>query len=368
MRSTIRRLATGSLIVLVNLALLIAVLVFIEGLLSYAIFFRTFSRHGLQPLRHHTQYDSELGWVSLPNLDIKNIYGPGAHLRTNGRGFRNSDDFPPSRHPDRRRILCSGDSVTFGQYVDDHQAFCNLFASLDPTLEAINMGQVGYGVDQAYLWYRRDADDLDVDIHILAFITHDFLRMQFDEFIGFPRPVMVVRDGKLELSNTPLSQAPFSLPWLTLLSRGADRLKTVEVAAKLRKKLPLAPREVSGALTIRGVDEVQEVLGALFEELRDYNDDHSRTTVLLYLPSVEELQNPTQDLADWGSFVESNAAELDVLFVDLVKNFASLPIHQATGLFVDGYHLSEEGNARVARAVLERLRVDPRTARRLIDN
>ena len=39
--------------------------------------------------------------------------------------------------------------------------------------ETINMGQVGYGVDQAFLWYRRDADDLDVDVQFLAFIPND---------------------------------------------------------------------------------------------------------------------------------------------------------------------------------------------------
>jgi len=65
-----------------------------------------------------------------------------------------------------------------------------VLAELDPQLETINMGLVGYGVDQAYRWYRRDA--ADVDVHISAFIMHDFMRMQYDKFIGVARPVVVL--------------------------------------------------------------------------------------------------------------------------------------------------------------------------------
>ena len=63
--------------------------------------------------------------------------------------------------------------------------------SLDPRLETLNMGQGGYGVDQAYLWYKRDAAKFEHQVHLLAFITDDFVRMQSDRFRGYGKPVIM---------------------------------------------------------------------------------------------------------------------------------------------------------------------------------
>ena len=275
-----------------NLALLIAALVFVEGLASYALLFREFAHHPLRPLHQHTRYDAEIGWVSLPNLELEDMYGPGVRLFTNGRGFRNSEDIEPARRPGRRRVVCSGDSVTFGQYVDGDQTWCSQLGDLDPALEPVNMGQVGYGVDQAYLWYRQDADDLEVDLHLLAFITHNFMRMKYPSYGGFGRPVLVVRDGKLEVANAPVPKKGYVMPTLTLVTARLDRLRTMEVAAKIRKRLPLGRQEVPGAWRARGNDEVRQVMSALFQELKRFNQERSRATALVYLPSVEELRNP----------------------------------------------------------------------------
>jgi hypothetical protein len=366
MREHIRRVGRLAMIVLANVALLVALLVVIEGLSGYAIFLKELAPQLRESKLRHTEYDPEIGWVGLPNVNIKDMYGPGAHLRTNGRGFRNAKDFQPKRDGDARRIVCSGDSVTFGEHVGDDQTFCSLLAELDPKLEPINMGQVGYGVDQAYLWYRRDAEDLEVDVSILAFITHDFMRMRYDKFMGVARPVMVLEDGKPVVSNVPISQSTYAMPpWLAETLNRADGLSTVKLATGIRKKLNLAPRKVPGAWDARGAEEVKTVVARLFEELRDYDSAHSRATVLVYFPSVEELQQPTTELAYWLSFVESTARELDIPLINFVSVFSELPAAEVTRLFVDGYHFSESGNALVARELLKRLRDDPRAAARL---
>jgi hypothetical protein len=248
MKEHIRRVSRLTGILLANVALLVALLVIIEGLSSYAFFLNDLVPRLRESNLSHTQYDAEIGWVGLPNVDIKDMYGPGAHLRTNGQGFRNAEDFQPKRDSDARRVVCSGDSVTFGEHVGNDQTFCSLLAELDPKLEPINMGQVGYGVDQAYLWYKRDADDLDVDVHIFAFITHDFMRMQYDKFMGIPRPVVVLEDGKPVVTNVPISQSTYAMPtWLAETLNSAEGLRTVKLATGIRKRLKLAPRKVPGA-------------------------------------------------------------------------------------------------------------------------
>jgi hypothetical protein len=366
MRQQSNRLGRGALILVANVGLLIVLLLMIEGFSSYVIFLRDLAYHAQRSSQRHTAYDAEIGWVGMPNLDIKDMYGPGADLRTNGQGFRNVKDFEPKREAGGRRIVCSGDSVTFGEQVGNQHTFCNLLAELDPKLESINMGQVGYGVDQAYLWYRRDSEGLEVDVHVLAFITHDFKRMQYDEFMGVPRPLMVVQDGELIVANAPLSRSAYTMPpWLTEALNRMDGLRTVSLLNRIRKTLKLEPKEVPGAWNARRAEEVKAVLTRLFEDLRDYNDARSRTTVLVYLPSAEELRQPTAELADWVSFVESDARRLDIPFINFASQLAELPVADAAGLFVDGYHLSEAGNALVARKLLEQLQNDPRTNARL---
>jgi hypothetical protein len=247
--------------------------------------------------------------------------------------------------------------------VDGDETWCSLFGDLDPALEPVNMGQVGYGVDQAYLWYRRDAADLDVDLHLLAFITHDFMRMKYREFAGFGRPVLVVRDGRIEMANEPIPEKGFIMPTLTLVLARLDRLRTTEVAGKIRKRLPLARREVPGAWRSRENDEVRSVLSVMFRELKQFNRERSRGTALVYLPSVEELRNPgNADLAEWLAFAEAQADELDLPLFNMVEELGALPAHEVGGLFRDGYHFTAAGHALVARTLLEGLRADPRSS------
>ena len=114
------------------------------------------------------------------------------------------------------------------------------------------MGQVGYGVDQAYLYYRRDADELDVNVSILAFITHDFMRMQYDKFMGIPRPTMVLQDGKPVITNTPISKTTYAMPiWLAETLNSADDLSTLKLATKVRDRLNLTPRGAGGMARAR---------------------------------------------------------------------------------------------------------------------
>jgi hypothetical protein len=153
--------------------------------------------------------------------------------------------------------------------------------------------------------------------------------------------------------------------WLAETLNSADGLRTLKLATKIRNRLNLAPRKVPGAWDARGAEEVEALVAGLFEDLRDHDTARSRATVLVYFPSVEELQQPNAELSYWMSVVESNAQRLDLPFVNFVSRFGQLPAAEAMSLFVDGYHFSEKGHALVARELLEHLREDPRTSGRL---
>ena len=145
---------------LVNLIIIILLLIILEGGASFYFAYKSV-RQGInkEPFlaeRLHTEYDPLLGWINKPNISIDHMYGPNVYLKTNGQRFRNKDDFTV-RVPERKiRVICSGDSFTLGYGVDNEHTWCNLLERIDPRIQSVNMGQGGYGVGQAYLWYKRE--------------------------------------------------------------------------------------------------------------------------------------------------------------------------------------------------------------------
>ncbi|MDJ0518252.1 MAG: hypothetical protein QNJ74_19045 [Trichodesmium sp. MO_231.B1] len=180
---------------LINLLLLVAILSLVEGLSSILLLFDKISK--VQPMSEirHTQYDELLGWVNIPNVDIPNMYGEGIYFRTNSQSFRNNEDFSINIPSNKIRIICSGDSFTMGLGVSNDQTWCELLTSINQRWQTINMGQGGYGVDQAYLWYKRDGTKFEHNIQIFAFITDDFLRMQSASFMGRGKPLLYLENG-----------------------------------------------------------------------------------------------------------------------------------------------------------------------------
>src|SRR5262245_25280565 len=165
MRFPMRKLLKGALRLVLGTAVVFVVL---EGLANTALFWYTLLVRPRAPLaeKGHTRYDPDLGWTNIPNVSLKDYYGPGLDLTTNAQGFRGTRPVDVAVPPGMLRIICSGDSMTLGYGVRDDQTWCQRLASLDPRIEAVNMGQGGYGVDQAYLWYRRDGAALEHQLHI----------------------------------------------------------------------------------------------------------------------------------------------------------------------------------------------------------
>jgi len=133
--------------ILANILVFILVLVVIEGLASYLLFTRDALITTPLAERLHTQYDPDLGWVNIPDINIPDMYGPGISLRTNSQGFRNDYNFDKSIPAGKKRIICSGDSFTLGYGVDNQHTWCQQLAALDNRIETVNMAQGGYGLD-----------------------------------------------------------------------------------------------------------------------------------------------------------------------------------------------------------------------------
>jgi lysophospholipase L1-like esterase len=341
--------------------------VFIEGLASYGLIIRDVMRTGARAEPRYTKYDPELGWVSEPNVYMPDMYGPGIYLRTNAQAFRNDRDIQATVAKGKARVVCSGDSFTFGYGVENAHSWCELLSLLEPRLETVNMGQPGYGVDQAYLWYKRDAATIEHHVQLLAFVTHDFYRMQSDSFWGYPKPVLEVEDGTLVVKNVPVPRRTYHFPWtgayIWLRANVGNllRLRTVELLNNVVQKIRVATAKPYQLTEGERDEKTREVLRKLFEDLKRINKQRSSTLVLVYLPTLSELEKGPRA---WTAFLEQESRTLGIPFINLFSEFRSLPNYEQARLFIakgelpyaasEG-HFNAAGNEFVARAIHDKL-------------
>ena len=339
--------------VIVNAAVLAGVLIVVEGVASYASVLRSYATAPALAERRHTRYDDLLGWSNTPNADIPDMYGPGVGLRINSQGLRSDREFAREVPAGKVRVICSGDSFTLGYGVGNDHTWCQGLSALDPRLETINMGQGGYGVDQAYLWYRRDGGALEHQMHLFAFVSDDLPRASALAYSGYPKPRLVLNGTELAVTGVPVPGP--SNPRLRRLVERAQHLRTVTVLQTLWKMAGFGPAEdLSPADTHR-------VIAKLLADLKLLNEQRSSKLILVYLPTELDLREPD---TGWVPPVAREAASLGIPYIDLADDFMAVAPVERANLFIkkgeldypgsEG-HYTVAGNALVARALLAKI-------------
>jgi hypothetical protein len=339
-------------------------MVILEGTSSLVLFIHALRRpaEGL-----HTEYDSLLGWVNKPNVYIPDLYGPKIYLRTNAQRFRSNYAVAPHVPSGRVRAICSGDSFTLGYGVDNDHPWCERLTGQDRRLETVNMGQGGYGIDQAYLWYKRDGATLEHDVHLFAFITDDFLRMQTRTFYGYGKPVLAIRNQALATENIPVPGRAFYAAWLTRASEALAELKTSDLLRRIRKRYRPAhttDHPAEDSLT-------WEVAAKVFTDLDSVNRATNSVLVLVFLPTQGDRGDAS---AKWRRRVHELAEREHIALADLIDDFKQVPADSVDRLFIApgaieftgaAGHYTALGNDWVADRLYRHLRTIPEIARRL---
>jgi hypothetical protein len=336
-----------------NLALaLFATLTFgllLEGAASLLLSVRS-GKHALRMLEEsHARYDPDLGWSHRPGLHFEALYGLGTPFTTNAQGFRATEEYVPAVPPGRRRVIVVGDSFTMGFGVGDAETYPAQMQARCPGLQVVNMGQGGYGLDQALLWYRRDGRPLDAQLVVLAVIAHDLYRMADERFVGYAKPVLRARGGKLVVENVPV---PAGWGSRTPLRQAQTFLESLAVVRLSRWALgrDRAPAEAFyGALP----SGVLEAAALALDEAVAAARAKDQGFALVYLPTLELLPKEPVPEATW---LAAQARRLGVPFVDLREEFGALPPWELARLFRPAdQHYTVEGNRLVAAALLRHL-------------
>lgn len=168
------------------------------------------------------RYHPLFGWSIKPNLKS---YRHGDHppITTNAQGWRALRDYPYEKRPGVTRIVVLGDSFTFGEQERDEDVWpVQLERQLDAT-EVLNMGVRGYGTDQQLRVLEEEGIKYEPDVVVLGFFLEDIIRNTL-AFRDYAKPMFVLRDGELELTNSPvpppekiLAEGRGEAPWSYLL-------------------------------------------------------------------------------------------------------------------------------------------------------
>ena len=84
-------------LVVVNIIAFVLILAVLEGAAS--LIFTAVRIHRATGVREqfHSTHDPTIGWVSLPNVRLPDLYGPGISLHTNAQAFRGDHDIRAGR-------------------------------------------------------------------------------------------------------------------------------------------------------------------------------------------------------------------------------------------------------------------------------
>lgn len=338
-------------IALINLVIIILLFTLLEGAASIAFVAHTIIRAPAAPQHEHAEHDAALGWVNLPNVDLPNFYGPGAGVQTNSQRFRSAHDFPRTVPEGKLRIVCSGDSFSFGYGVANDETWCAGLTMLDPRLETVNMGVNGYGVDQTFLRYRRDGTRLEHQLQLLSLITDDFNRMRSDRFLGYGKPLLAVRTDSLVVTNLPVPRTSGLEQRRRALQKAAAGLSVVRLARRVLGA-DRGSRSGEDAQTSAGL---RMVVAHILTDLRRLNEAQQSRLVVVYLPADgDHRSEPATDA--WRAFVRAEAERQGVAFIDLVDEIRSLPAREIDRLYAPNLHFTVAGNEWAAEALYRRLK------------
>ncbi len=344
---------------------MLLVFIVIEGLCSLWLI----GSRGQQTVGHvqaggkNAQFDADIGWVNVPNFNVRDLYGPGGHTRTNSRGFRNAEEHDPKVPDGKMRILCSGDSFTFGYGVDNDHANCNLLAGEDPRLQTVNMGVPGYGLDQMYLLYKRDGLKLDHDVHLISVIREDFKRMSDAKFLNANKPFLRQKDGVVSVGGVPVQKAGYSMTGFTGVISAFEASRVFNVYRSF------SPQR-SSTVVYRAFGPLMDTALAVFADLQHIADERKATLVVVYLPMADDMDDAPLN----QSLLTAELAKRNIAFFDLTPDFKALSFPERTALFIPksakneqfaAGHYNAAGNAFVAKTVWKRIAALPAVAARL---
>jgi hypothetical protein len=121
---------------------------------------------------------------------------------SNSDGFRSAREFGDT--DPRQRVVVLGDSLVFGEGVDQSERFTEVMEQASPHWRIDNLGMIGYGPDLMLRAFEAVGMWAKPDVVVVCLYTDDFRRVAlYYAGVGFPIPRFVLRNGELTTVDYP---------------------------------------------------------------------------------------------------------------------------------------------------------------------
>jgi len=177
------------------------------------------------------------------------------------------------------------------------------------------------------------------------------------------------------VKNLPVPKRDYYFPLITENIDNIRALRTVEFIERLSRKVGFSAVNSRTVTQAERDEKSRRIAQKIFEDLKRLNEQHGSQLVLVYLPTIFELEG--RPLAgwtapqDWAAFLDQESHALKIPFINLFPAFQSLRQSAMSRLFIakgelpypeaEG-HLNNAGNELVARLIHDRFVNQPSIA------
>ncbi|MFT7465503.1 MAG: lysophospholipase L1-like esterase [Pseudohongiellaceae bacterium] len=287
---------------------------------------------------------ADLGWRWLPEQHIESPHGYDIDI--NNYGLRDAENIDIEKPAGIYRVLCVGDSFTYGLEIPHEKTFSYLLEQAlserlgGQSVEVWNTGVNGYNSCQELAWLRDFGYELDPDLIIVGFVMNDAIPMVVKHPKQFP--------GRTWMLRYPLYQ------WLRHNYLYNWRLAGDDVEAEKLDKLirqhrgHIETKPSKSKASQQFWDGTLACLGDLAEaaHVRDV------PVMLTVFPTWPQMKKPVPQ-PEPQALLAAMAAEKGYRLVDLLDRYAAVGLD--TLLKSDKAHPSVLGNKIAAAELLSSL-------------
>jgi len=311
----------------------------------------------------------------VPNAVMTVHYGPFPYvITTNSLGMR-SRDIEMQKPKNSVRIMCVGDSITDGFFIDNEDTYPMLLEKEllqnQYNVQVLNAARGGCSIDRQYAVYRKLGKRLNPDMVILTFVTNDISDLRNTSKDGLLDYQLRMRAADrlllLFAAKTAMGEMLLDTAFRIRFKnyRAFDKHTDKNVRYRIdgnsnyRDNVKIFNRrfgKTDGMVlsepfsdeTVTLIDNYLFVLKKMAGNIQQ----QGKTFVFVYFPSYSQLydENTSVKIRD---VLKQNCAALNVPFLDLTpafkQNGSRYPLHLAPADF----HPNPRGNGVMARAVYD---------------
>ena len=353
---------------IVNLSLLIAALA--VSLLICEFIVRTFYPQRLY--YNVSQWDPYVGFTLVPNAEGISIHQDYTmHMKINSKGLRDRE-FSYVKPPNTIRIGVFGDSFTFGEGVQNNEAYPKVLESLlngnekigktGGHVEVLNFGLGKTGTSHQLAWYQKEGRKYHLDFVILGFLAaNDFtdnwsgvFYLENDKLVHNPQAYTSLRRIQKIVQSIPFYR------WLAVNSQLFNLLKQIVAVIDDKVRFETSANSVNSAISNKRELEAKEyylTLRLIKEFQKEVLENGSRFMVVNLASKNQKLlsdyseQDQIKEYVKRGEALVNELARTDVRLLNLVPVFSNLPISKC--YFKHDGHMTKYGHQVVARKIYD---------------